>query len=230
MKIGVFINQSRILANDIVDFVQEVEDSNLDGIFIFDHLWPVGQPTKAAHDSVSLASFVLSNTSQLKVGILAMRLTLRGLESSLSSILSLSSLAEERLIVTLGIGDKLSDRENSAFGIEKLSFEQRLIELEKAVELLKTRISELWIGGSSSAINDIALKYNLLVNFWDVPICQIDGSTTPFTYAAPFVSVSHSKDLNAVEDFRNLANAGAKWAIVGWPPSIELLGYIKDNL
>jgi alkanesulfonate monooxygenase SsuD/methylene tetrahydromethanopterin reductase-like flavin-dependent oxidoreductase (luciferase family) len=105
-------------ATGVIGVARRAEELGFDGVFAFDHLFPLGGRT----DGPSLECFatlaaVAARTAAVRVGSLVTRVVLRppGLVAKLGA--TLDSLSEGRAIVGMGTGDHLSDGEHRVFGL-----------------------------------------------------------------------------------------------------------------
>ena len=118
MKLGVLLPTFRNGAEDALAFAAAAADAGVDGLFAYDHLWPMGSPTRP-----SLAPFPLlaavAQRHDVVVGPLVARVGLVGTSHLVEEYLTLERVAPSRVICALGSGDKLSAAENEAYDVAR---------------------------------------------------------------------------------------------------------------
>ena len=63
MKIGITLPQFRNEADTALEAARRAEDLGFDGVFCFDHLWPMGRPDRPALSSAPLLGALAAATS-----------------------------------------------------------------------------------------------------------------------------------------------------------------------
>src|SRR5271169_153104 len=116
MRIGVTLPSFRADAGAL-DAARRAEAAGLDGVFVFDHLWPLGRPDRPALASFPLLGAVAAVTETVALGPLVARVGLVPDEVLVAELASLSHMAPGRLIAGIGTGDAMSAPENQAYGI-----------------------------------------------------------------------------------------------------------------
>jgi alkanesulfonate monooxygenase SsuD/methylene tetrahydromethanopterin reductase-like flavin-dependent oxidoreductase (luciferase family) len=76
MKVGITLPQFRDDADTALDAARRAEALGLDGVFCFDHLWPMGQPGRPALSSGPLLGALAATTSTIAIGTLVARVGL----------------------------------------------------------------------------------------------------------------------------------------------------------
>jgi len=117
MKVGTTLPQFRDEADSALAAALRAEQVGLDGVFCFDHLWPMGQPGRPALSSGPLLGALAASTSVIHIGTLVARIGLLPDDVLVDELASLHAISNGRLIAGLGTGDHLSRAENQAFGI-----------------------------------------------------------------------------------------------------------------
>src|SRR2546427_8159441 len=131
MRKSTTLPQFRASPRDALDAAHRAEAEGLDGVFVYDHLWPLGRgPGAPAAECLTLLSAIAATTSRVRVGTLVLRVGLRPVDVALRALHTVADIAPGRLVVGLGTGDRLSAGENSVFGIPYGSVSERLAELE----------------------------------------------------------------------------------------------------
>jgi hypothetical protein len=197
------------------------EEAGVDGIFTFDHLWPMGQPARPALAAYPVLGAVAAATRHIRIGPLVARVGLLADRLVADSLVSLQEVAGGRLIAALGIGDGKSVAENDAYGIDWPALEDRRESLAAIIRELTARGIECWVGATAPATLEIARALGVTVNLWDVDLARMtkEAARGPATWAGPLPSEPRA----AADRLAGLRDAGATWVIWGWPRSIGLV-------
>lgn len=208
MKLGVLLPTFRDQANDALAAADDAEALGLDGVFAFDHLWPMGSPTRPSFAPLPVLAAVASRTKNLRVGTLVARVGMVGTATLVDRFLTLEALAPGRLIAGVGTGDDLSKDELLAYGLDYASADERRELLSEALAALVGRVA-VWCGGGAAATNDVAWSHGATLNLWGASPARVRDAARrgPVTWAGPL-----DGDVTATLD--ELAAAGAQWAVV----------------
>jgi alkanesulfonate monooxygenase SsuD/methylene tetrahydromethanopterin reductase-like flavin-dependent oxidoreductase (luciferase family) len=185
----------------------------LDGVFAYDHLWPMGTPERP-----SLAPFAVLGAVgarfDLVVGPLVARVGLVDTAHLVAQYLTLEHFAPGRVIAALGTGDKLSAAENEAYGLRACDANERRALLEATWSELRD-VMPVWFGAGARATNELARTLGVELNFWNVSpdVLALESTRGGVTWAGPA-----PKDLHAHLDA--LVLAGARWAILS--PQVDM--------
>jgi alkanesulfonate monooxygenase SsuD/methylene tetrahydromethanopterin reductase-like flavin-dependent oxidoreductase (luciferase family) len=202
-----------------LEAARRAEELGLDGVFVFDHLWPMGAPDRPALSAFPLLGAVAAVTRRVSLGPLVARVGLVPNAVLVAELLSLNLMAPGRLIAGLGTGDRKSAAENIAYGIPvEEPAARRLALLEVARPVLGAGVP-VWIGGGSVATTELAAEIGAAVNLWDVQPAAVAALHTrcEVTWAGPVAG-----DVPQIaERLAELARAGATWAVCAWPESVE---------
>jgi alkanesulfonate monooxygenase SsuD/methylene tetrahydromethanopterin reductase-like flavin-dependent oxidoreductase (luciferase family) len=207
VKLGVLLPTFRNGSEDALAFASEAAESGIDGVFAYDHLWPMGSPERPSLAPFPLLSVVARRHEQLAIGPLVARVSLVGTNHLVEQFATLNMLAPGRVIAAMGTGDKLSAPENEAYGLPDLSAELRRDLLRDAAEALVASMP-VWIGAGGEATNQLARDVGALINLWDwAPerVAQM-AKSGPVCWAGPV-----PKDFGAT--LSALQAAGATWAV-----------------
>ncbi len=217
MKIGVLLPTFRHGAADAFDFADRAARAQLDGVFAYDHLWPMGSPTRPSLAPFGLLAVVAGRHPQLSVGPLVARVGLVGTRHLVRQFHTLARHAPGRVIAALGTGDKLSAPENEAYDIPVLSADDRRALLTDTARTLST-IVPVWFGAGSEATNRAARDVGATINLWDTSPEKVADMAKhgPVSWAGP-----PPIDLFATLDA--LRDAGATWAVLSPQADIEQL-------
>src|SRR5581483_7426864 len=173
MKVGVTLPQFRHEAATALDAARRAERLGLDGVFCFDHLWPLGQPGRPALSSGPLLGAVAASTSTIALGTLVARIGLLADDVLLSVLSSLSTMSGGRFIAGLGTGDHLSRAENLAFGAPFEPADERRARLSAVAAAALREGIPVWVGGGVPKTVEVARQVGVPVNLWEVEPIQV---------------------------------------------------------
>jgi alkanesulfonate monooxygenase SsuD/methylene tetrahydromethanopterin reductase-like flavin-dependent oxidoreductase (luciferase family) len=214
VKLGVLLPTFREGGDDALEFSDQAADAGIDGVFAYDHLWPMGSPTRPSLAPFALLSAIARRHENLVVGPLVARIGLVGTNHLVEQYRTLHALAPGRVICALGTGDKKSAPENLAYGLGVLDANERRSMLrETATALIATM--PVWIGAGAQATNDLARELGVPVNLWDASPERVTQMSTKglVTWAGP-VPEDLPGTLSALRD------AGASWAVLS--PEVDI--------
>ena len=221
MQIGITLPTFSPDADGVVEAARAAEEAGLHGVFAFDHLWPMGSPSRPALALYPVLGAVLASTRRIRVGTLVARIGLLPDEVVLASLGSLAQMAEGRLIAAIGTGDSASADENEQLGIPYPSARWRRDRLRHVAEALQAAGIDTWIGAGHRATSEIARATGSTLNLWDAEPEELRAERTAGTavsWAGPLPG-----DGSAAGRLRAIEAAGATWAVWGWPQSLELV-------
>jgi alkanesulfonate monooxygenase SsuD/methylene tetrahydromethanopterin reductase-like flavin-dependent oxidoreductase (luciferase family) len=145
------------------------EQAGLDGMFAFDHLIPLGDPSRPVLELAATLGAVASATSRLLVGSLVARAPLRGPAVTTAVARTLQAIAPGRVILGLGSGDSHSRPEVERFGQVYDDLDRRVGMVEETVLALTGTGVTCWVGGTHPRILDVALQSDGW-NGWSLPL------------------------------------------------------------
>ena len=218
MKLGVLLPTFRDNANDAFATANDAERAGLDGVFAFDHLWPMGSPQRPALAPFPVLAAISSRCPSLFLGPLVARVGIVGTTKLVEQFETLNALAPGRVIAALGTGDKLSEAEQVAYGLGYPSASDRRQLLRDAIEALSPSM-KVWCGAGSSQTDQLARELGVVINLWgkETSVVREAARTGPVSWAGPL-------NENTAETLDALENAGATWAVASMPLRIDLLG------
>ena len=143
----------------VLTVARAAEDSGLDGVFLFDHLFrqrgdAADAERRPALELMTMTAAVAAATDRIKVGTLVARATLRPPGVTRAAFDTLARIAPGRIIAGLGGGDDDSVAEDLAFGVLPADSDYgayRVARLEATVERLTGREYPVWVAGRSPA-------------------------------------------------------------------------------
>ena len=156
MRVGITLPQFREDPEPALAVARRAEEAGLDGVFAFDHLWPLGQPHRPALHSLVLLGALAAETSRITIGPLVARVGLMPDAVLVNALLSLHRMVAPRLLVTLGTGDSANREENEAYGVDFAPVAERLASLAWCCRALRDAGVPAWVGGRSAAVRRAA--------------------------------------------------------------------------
>lgn len=161
------------------------EEVGLDGVFVFDHLWPLRRPDRPALYSLVLLGALAAETSTVVIGPLVARVGLLPDAVLVHSLVSLHRMVGGRLLVTLGTGDRANRDENEAYGVGYPPAAERLARLAGCCRALQAEGVAAWVGGLSAAVREVASR----ADGWNAWGVDVD------TFAASAATLGHTGNL-----------------------------------
>jgi alkanesulfonate monooxygenase SsuD/methylene tetrahydromethanopterin reductase-like flavin-dependent oxidoreductase (luciferase family) len=140
----------------------------LDGVFVFDHLWPLRQPERPALHSYELLAALAVETATVSLGTLVARVALLPDAVLVHNFVTLHRMLGDRLIAALGTGDSSNKDENLAYGVEFPAKARRLESLANCCRQLQSRGITTWAGGLSPEVRAIAADHADGWNAWGI--------------------------------------------------------------
>ncbi|MHB8329245.1 MAG: LLM class flavin-dependent oxidoreductase, partial [Acidimicrobiales bacterium] len=215
-------------AGTALDAARRAEALGLDGVFVFDHLWPMGHPARPALSAFPLLGAVAAVTSRICLGPLVARVGLVPDDVLVAQMASLANMAPGRLVAGMGTGDSKSALENAAFGIAFGNSGER----RKALRACARRVLDMevpvWIGGGSTATLAIAAELGAAVNLWEGDPSSLatlrDRSEVTWAGQVP------GDTAGIVERLGEVSRAGATWAVCAWPDSLHAVSEAVEVL
>lgn len=158
LRVGTTLPQFRHEAGPAVDVARRAEQAGLDGVFVFDHLWPLRQPARPALHWLGLLGALAVETTRVTLGPLVARVGLVPDAVLVHSLVSLQRMVGPRLVAGLGTGDGASRDENEAYGVPFPPVADRLEALTSCCRQLRAAGVTSWVGGRSAAVRRSAAQ------------------------------------------------------------------------
>jgi len=229
MKVGVTLPQFSDRADLAIAAATEAERLGIDGVFCFDHLWPMGQPDRPALSCWPLLGALAASTSTIRVGTLVARIGLLPDPMLTGALVGLSAISGGRIIAGLGTGDRLSRGENEAFGIPFESADRRRERLGEVAAAVMAAGIPVWVGSGQDKTVGLTRSLGATVNLWEtepVRVAELVSSGLDVTWGGPVGSGVGE----ATGHLMTLADAGASWAVCAWPDSLEVIAEAAASL
>jgi Luciferase-like monooxygenase len=219
VRLGVFLRTFEESSDPAWTDAAEAVDAGLDGVFAYDHLWPMGSPTRPALAPFPVLSAVAARYPGLVVGPLVARIGLVGTAHLVQQFTTLAALAPGRVVAALGTGDHLSLAENDAYGLVRRVAAERRAMLRDAAEAL-TASMEVWIGAGGPETNALARDVGATLNLWDVAPDEVAAARRdgPVSWAGPL-----RDDVAAT--LTRLDRSGATWAVAA--PGVDVAALVS---
>ena len=210
-----------------MEFARQAEQFGFHGVFSYDHLWPMAHPGLPSLSPLPLLAGIGAVTERILLGTLVARIGLEPDDVVVAAFHTLSRISDNRVIAGLGTGDRKSDDENVAFGLNLVSAEVRRTNLEATATRLMERGIETWIGGGGPLTNAIAARLGCVVNIWaggdDVVRRLVVEPRSSWGGQLPALRAGAIERLSAIEA------SGAEWAVLSWQqPLAELVELVND--
>jgi hypothetical protein len=216
VKLGVLLPTFQNNADHALAFAEQAHRAGIDGVFAYDHMFPIGSPERPTLAPLPVLAAVGSRLP-LIVGTLIARVTLVSTAQLVEQFTTLEEIAPGRDIAALGTGDKLSKPEHDAYGLPYPSPDARRELLRDAVAALSPTMP-VWCGAGSPATNAVAHEFGVALNLWGVPadVVRADARNGPVTWGGQLQG-DVASTLSALE------GAGAAWIIAGTPAPLDAL-------
>ena len=228
MKVGVTLPQFRPRVEPSLVAARAAEANGLDGVFVFDHVWAIGNPSRPARNAWPLLGALAGETGRVALGTLVARVSLLPNAVLAHNLETLHRILGDRLIAGLGAGDQLSEAENAAVDVPFPPAGERLADLADACRRVCALGVRTWVGGLSSKVHDLAAAEGVVLNLWGVEPARVASVTdVEVTWGGP----APKEPDDVVDLLRRLRDAGATWAVLGPPygadddpvPAVELV-------
>jgi alkanesulfonate monooxygenase SsuD/methylene tetrahydromethanopterin reductase-like flavin-dependent oxidoreductase (luciferase family) len=234
-RVGVMVPTFRDSPSDAIALAVEAEELGIDGVFVYDHLWPMGRPDRPALAPFPMLGAISARTSSLCLGTLVARVGVTPTEVLVSEFLALDRLAPGRVIAAIGTGDHLSFNENRAYGLRIGPASDRREMVGTCAASLLAAGLEVWVGGLARPTIAVAEAVGAIPNFWQASVDRVagQGARGPVTWSGMADPDGESQRVEApalraiVESF---ANAGATWTVFGWPVDLAGLAEVARSL
>jgi alkanesulfonate monooxygenase SsuD/methylene tetrahydromethanopterin reductase-like flavin-dependent oxidoreductase (luciferase family) len=156
VRVGITLPQFRDDAEPALATARAAEAAGLDGVFVFDHLWPLRQPDRPALHSLVLLGALAAETERVTLGPLVARVGIFPNAVLVHALATVHRMVGSRLLVTLGTGDEGNRSENEAYGLPYPPVAERVAALVDCVRRLRSEEVPTWVGGRSRAVRRVA--------------------------------------------------------------------------
>jgi alkanesulfonate monooxygenase SsuD/methylene tetrahydromethanopterin reductase-like flavin-dependent oxidoreductase (luciferase family) len=237
VRLGVTLPQFRDDPEPAIAVARRAEAVGIDGVFVFDHLWPLHQPERPALHSLTLLGALAAETSRVTLATFVARVSLLPDAVLVHTLHSLHRMLDgRRFIAGLGTGDRNNRDENLAYGVGFPPAEDRARQLVDCCRRLRELGVPTWVGGDSDRVRRIAAAEADGWNAWGLSAGQFAslaaGMPTEVTWGGQVLIGRTPDDAEeklerygtrpglvhgTVDDLRRhlsaLKEAGASWAV-----------------
>src|SRR3954452_5497262 len=91
---------------------RQADGAGIDGVFAYDHLFPMGSPQRPAVPCLPLLAAIAAETERVMIGPLVARVRVNPDAVLVNMFETLERIAPGRIIPCLGTGDSKSQKEN----------------------------------------------------------------------------------------------------------------------
>jgi alkanesulfonate monooxygenase SsuD/methylene tetrahydromethanopterin reductase-like flavin-dependent oxidoreductase (luciferase family) len=200
---------------------QEADVTGIDGVFSYDHLFPINGPNRPALSALPMLASMAGATERVRLGTLVSRVTLLPVPVLVESLATLDAISGGRAIAGIGTGDRLTEPENRAYGMFFPKLAERLRLLTEATRALRAAGVTTWIGGRSDAVKAIAAAEADAWNAWEGPLDEMAAFGGVVTWGGP-----PPGDGDLAGHLGRLAASGVAWVVYGPPPSVDWDGFV----
>jgi len=196
VKFGCQLPQDASDITRVFQAAKDCESLGYDSVWAYDHLTPYWLRSRSSLEGWTLISAVAARTSRIKIGSLVTNVNLRN-PSLLAKITSTAdNISGGRLIVGLGIGDRMSIPELRSYGYRYPPLDERVTLLRETIMVLKAMWTEpevsfrgkilrlskavcqpkpkqttgppIWVGGRNRRLLDVTAELADGWNHWGV--------------------------------------------------------------
>jgi len=167
VRVGITLPQFRHDAEPALAVARAAEAAGLDGVFVFDHLWPLGSPDRPALYCNVLLGALAAETERVVLGPLVARVSVVPDAVLVNAMVTLHRLLGDRLVVTLGTGDRANRAENEAYGVGFAPVADRVAALVDCCAQLRAAGVTTWVAGRSEAVRRVTAQSDGW-NLWGV--------------------------------------------------------------
>ena len=222
MKLGVVLPTFRRSTDDALEVAARCAELGIDGVFAYDHLWPLGSPDRPSFAPFPLLARVGRLYPSLKVGTLVARVGMMSPGQIAERFLRLNDITPGNVIVGIGTGDSASRDELDAFGLSFLAPESRREMIREVASFLDGAMP-IFLGGTSAPIRALAAELGAEVNCWHMRVDETAAvaASSRVNWAGPMPFVEGDDSPKAMyEHLDAMANVGASWVI--YTPGVNL--------
>jgi alkanesulfonate monooxygenase SsuD/methylene tetrahydromethanopterin reductase-like flavin-dependent oxidoreductase (luciferase family) len=222
LKVGVVLPMFEPTPALALDVARRAEADGIDGVFCYDHLFPLRRPDRPALSSVPMLAAVAAITSRVRLGPLVSRVSLLPDAVLVEALATIDRLAEGRLIAGLGAGDRSNRAEQAPYGMALPGMSERLVRLEMVTAELAGRGIHTWIGGRSRLVRELAARVADGWNCWEgstadlATFAPLPWRPVELTWGGAPPGLGH-----LVEHLREMDGVGVAWVIYGPPPDVD---------
>jgi alkanesulfonate monooxygenase SsuD/methylene tetrahydromethanopterin reductase-like flavin-dependent oxidoreductase (luciferase family) len=156
VRLSVTLPQFRDDPDPAIAVARRAEAAGIDGVFVFDHLWPLHQRDRPALHSLTLLGALAAETERVTLATFVARVSLLPDAVLVHTLFGLHRMLGARFIAGLGTGDRSNRDENIAYGVGFTPAEVRARQLVDCCRRLRELGLWTWVGGVSPTVRGIA--------------------------------------------------------------------------
>jgi hypothetical protein len=238
MRTGVVLPTFRDTPDAAFAAAAAAVEAGVDGLFCYDHIWPIGQPERPALAPFPLLGALATMLEPFDaprggpfLGTLVARVGLVPDAVLAAQFLALEGLAPGRVIAGLGTGDRLSEEENRAYGIRFGPAAERRTQMVELGRRLAAAGLPVWVAGGPAGRTEEARAIGAALNVWDAePALVAERVAGPPGVEVTWAGPPPSATPPLADRLGALHEAGATWAIFGWPVDVDDLAAAAHQL
>jgi alkanesulfonate monooxygenase SsuD/methylene tetrahydromethanopterin reductase-like flavin-dependent oxidoreductase (luciferase family) len=170
VRLGVTLPQFSEDPEPALAAARRAEAVGLDGVFVFDHLWPLHRPDRPALHCFSLLGALAAETERVTLGSFMARVSVLPDAVLVHTLVSLHRMLEGRFIAGLGTGDRFNKDENVAYGLGYPPADERARHAVDCCRRLREAGVRTWVGGLSARVRTLAAAEADGWNGWGVSV------------------------------------------------------------
>jgi hypothetical protein len=225
IRTGIVLPTFRDTPDDALDAARQAIAAGVDGLFCYDHIWPIGQPERPALAPFPLLAALIASLELPPAdgrgpwfGTLVARVGLVPNAVLIGQFTALEQLAPGRIIAGLGTGDRLSEAENRAYGIPFASAAERRSDMVEVARTLRQAGLAVWLAGGTAGRTVEALAAGAALNVWAAdPALVAERRRGPGALEVTWGGPPPPTPGELRSTLAVLHQAGASWAVFGWP-------------
>ena len=231
LRTGVVLPTFRDTPDDAFAAARAAVAAGVDGVFCYDHVWPLGQPERPALAPFPLLGALAGLLGPAAgdgggpfVGTLVARVGLVPNEVLASQFAALETLAPGRVIAGLGTGDRLSADENRAYGVPYPPAAERREQMVALARRLGGAGITVWVAGGRVGRTKEARAAGAAMTVWEAePALVAARAGEPGAVEVTWAGPPPTGEPALGETVRSLHRAGATWVVFGWPVDVDAL-------
>src|SRR4051794_1485678 len=169
MRVGVVLPSFRFDPDTALDAARRADGAGLDGVFVYDHLFPMGRPDRPAISCFPLLGAIAASTTSVTLGPLVARVGLVPDAMLVNQLQTLARIAPGRVVGAIGTGDSKSKPEHDVYRLAFQSVAERVDMLRDCCRRLKAVGVPAWLGGTSETVKRVAAEEGAALNVWAAP-------------------------------------------------------------
>jgi len=234
-SLGVTLPQFSAEAGPALEACRDARRLGFGGVFVFDHMWPLGAPTRPALEGWTLLAALAAEVGRhpggdFRVGTMVTRAGIRAPALVARMAATVGEVAGAPPIVGVGRGDLANRDENLAFGLLFGSIAERAAAVEDTVAALRGPLAgsprpEVWVGGVGPGARELAGRLADAWNAWALDPDELAAGLADARVAAEragrdpaAVAATWGGQVLVAPDRREAAERMARWS-PGRPPA-----------